>query len=105
MLHCLVWCRRAVCHLQTLRYQKAVADFKKLLALEPHNETVRGQMLATQKLIKKIEFEKVSLCLISIGKPPTVVRLLNGKGRRTQWIDAEKLLLKVCRPRIFLGLC
>jgi len=50
--------RRAICHLQTLRYQQAVGDFKKLLALEPQNETIRGQMLTTQKLIKKIEFEK-----------------------------------------------
>jgi hypothetical protein len=54
-----VYFRRALCHLQTLRYQQAVSDFKKVLVLEPQNDTVRGQMVATQKLIRKIEFEKV----------------------------------------------
>ncbi|TFL02450.1 Metallo-dependent phosphatase-like protein [Pterulicium gracile] len=44
--------------MQTLQYQRAVSDFKKILAIEPKNEQVRGQMVATQKLIRKIEFEK-----------------------------------------------
>ena len=51
--------RRATCYLQTIRPQLAVADFKKVLTLEPHNETVRAQLVSTQKLIRKIEFEKV----------------------------------------------
>jgi serine/threonine-protein phosphatase 5 len=42
-----------------MKHQLAVADFKKVLALEPQNEVVRGQMASTQKLIRKIEFEKV----------------------------------------------
>ncbi|TEB17657.1 hypothetical protein FA13DRAFT_1650020 [Coprinellus micaceus] len=50
--------RRATCHLQLMKYQLAVADFKKVLALEPHNDTVRSQLVSTQKLIRKIEFEK-----------------------------------------------
>ncbi|KAJ7772592.1 phosphoprotein phosphatase [Mycena maculata] len=50
--------RRATCYMQILKPQAAVADFRKVLALEPKNETVRGQMVATQKLIRKIEFEK-----------------------------------------------
>lgn len=50
--------RRATCYLQTLKLQLAVADFKKVLSLEPSNETVRQQMVSTQKLIRKIEFEK-----------------------------------------------
>ncbi|KXN91059.1 Serine/threonine-protein phosphatase T [Leucoagaricus sp. SymC.cos] len=50
--------RRATCYLQTLKPQLAVADFKKILAIEPGNETVRQQMVSTQKLIRKIEFEK-----------------------------------------------
>lgn len=45
--------------MQTLKPQMAVADFKKILAIEPHNDTVRQQMVSTQKLIRKIEFEKV----------------------------------------------
>jgi hypothetical protein len=44
-----------------MKYQLAVADFKKVLALEPHNDTVRSQLVSTQKLIRKIEFEKVDL--------------------------------------------
>ncbi|CAA7261672.1 unnamed protein product [Cyclocybe aegerita] len=50
--------RRATCHMQILKPQSAVADFKKILAIEPNNETVRSQMVSTQKLIRKIEFEK-----------------------------------------------
>ena len=45
--------------MQIIKPQSAVADFKKILTLEPHNETVRTQMVSTQKLIRKIEFEKV----------------------------------------------
>lgn len=45
--------------MQVMKYQAAVTDFKKVLALEPQNETVRGQLVSTQKLIRKIEFEKV----------------------------------------------
>ncbi|KAL1723979.1 Metallo-dependent phosphatase-like protein [Schizophyllum commune] len=50
--------RRATCYLQTLRPQLAVADFKRVLQIEPKNETVRAQLTSTQKLIRKIEFEK-----------------------------------------------
>lgn len=49
---------RATCHLQTLQPKSAIADFKKILALEPKNETVRAQLVSTQKLVKKIDFEK-----------------------------------------------
>ncbi|KNZ72930.1 Serine/threonine-protein phosphatase T [Termitomyces sp. J132] len=50
--------RRATCYMQVLKYSAAVADFKKVLALEPKNESVRAQLVSTQKLIRKIEFEK-----------------------------------------------
>ncbi|PPR05835.1 hypothetical protein CVT26_010115 [Gymnopilus dilepis] len=50
--------RRATCYMQIMKPQQAVVDFKKILSLEPHNETVRSQMVSTQKLIRKIEFEK-----------------------------------------------
>ncbi|KAF8904494.1 phosphoprotein phosphatase [Gymnopilus junonius] len=50
--------RRATCNMQIMKPQQAVVDFKKILSLEPQNETVRAQMVLTQKLIRKIEFEK-----------------------------------------------
>ncbi|KAI5890586.1 protein phosphatase 5 [Schizophyllum commune H4-8] len=50
--------RRATCYLQTLRPQLAVTDFKRVLQIEPKNDTVRAQLTSTQKLIRKIEFEK-----------------------------------------------
>jgi len=62
-------CSRAVCYLQTLKLQFAVADFKKVLSLETNNETVRQQMLSTQKLIRKIEFEKVRGLLVVDVRP------------------------------------
>ncbi|KIM69153.1 hypothetical protein SCLCIDRAFT_103767, partial [Scleroderma citrinum Foug A] len=50
--------RRATCYLQIAKPHIAIADFKKVLAFEPKNETVRAQLTATQKLVRKIEFEK-----------------------------------------------
>ncbi|TBU56375.1 Metallo-dependent phosphatase-like protein, partial [Dichomitus squalens] len=50
--------RRATCYLQTMKYKQAIADFKKLLALEPQNQLVRMQMDSTQKILRKAEFEK-----------------------------------------------
>lgn len=50
---------RATCHLQTLNPKLAVADLKRVMALEPGNATVKSQLESTQKLVRKIEFEKV----------------------------------------------
>lgn len=50
--------RRATCYLQTLQYKLAIADFKKLLTLEPQNQLVRTQLDSTQKILRKTEFEK-----------------------------------------------
>ncbi|KAI0764475.1 Metallo-dependent phosphatase-like protein [Irpex lacteus] len=50
--------RRATCYLQTLKYKQAIADFKKLLQLEPGNQLVRTQLDSTQKILRKTEFEK-----------------------------------------------
>lgn len=52
--------------MQILKFQAAVADFKKVLALEPKNDLVRSQMVSTQKLIRKIEFEKASIWIFSM---------------------------------------
>jgi serine/threonine-protein phosphatase 5 len=49
---------RAMCHVQILKPQQAVADLKKVLALEPQNAQVRKELESTQKLIRRIEFEK-----------------------------------------------
>ena len=53
------FCRRAMCYLQILKPQAAVLDFKKVISLEPSNEIVKSQLVSTQKLIRRIEFEKV----------------------------------------------
>lgn len=50
---------RATCYLQIAKPQLAVADFKKVVALEPRNTIVQSQLTATQKLVRRIEFEKV----------------------------------------------
>ena len=51
-------CRRALCNLQALQPKLAVADFKRVLALEPRNDIARSQLDVTQKLIRRVEFEK-----------------------------------------------
>lgn len=53
--------RRAQCHLQMLKPHLAIGDFKKVIGIEPHNKTVKQQLEATQKLVRRIEFEKVGL--------------------------------------------
>lgn len=50
--------RRALCHLQTLHSQLALQDFKKVLALDPKNAEARRRHTDTQKLIRRVEFEK-----------------------------------------------
>ncbi|KAJ3490364.1 hypothetical protein NLI96_g1484 [Meripilus lineatus] len=50
--------RRATCYLQTLKLKQAIADFKRVLALEPRNNLVKTQLDTTQKLLRKAEFEK-----------------------------------------------
>jgi serine/threonine-protein phosphatase 5 len=47
-----------MCHIQILKPQLAVADLKRVLALEPQNAQVRRELESTQKLVRKIEFEK-----------------------------------------------
>jgi serine/threonine-protein phosphatase 5 len=47
-----------MCHIQILKPQLAIADLKKVLALEPQNAQVRQELDSTQKLVRKIEFEK-----------------------------------------------
>jgi len=50
--------RRALCYLSILKNVQAIADFKKTLALDPQNTIARKQLEATQKLQRRIEFEK-----------------------------------------------
>ena len=50
--------RRATCYLQVMKPQLSIPDFKKVLQFEPKNELIRTQMVTTQKMIRKIEFEK-----------------------------------------------
>lgn len=52
--------RRGVSALAVMRPKDAVPDFKKALELEPTNKLVREQFNATIKLVRRIEFEKVS---------------------------------------------
>jgi serine/threonine-protein phosphatase 5 len=50
--------RRALCYLSVLKYQQAIADFKTALKLDPKNALAKSQLEATQKLVRRIEFEK-----------------------------------------------
>lgn len=42
-----------------MKYKQAIADLKKVLQFEPKNDTVKTQLDATQKLLRRVEFEKV----------------------------------------------
>jgi serine/threonine-protein phosphatase 5 len=58
-----------MCHIQILKPQLAAADLKKVLAIEPQNAQVRKELESTQKLIRKIEFEKA----IEVGEEKSAV--------------------------------
>jgi hypothetical protein len=62
-------CSRATCYIQTLKPKLAVADLKRVLALEPGNATVKTQLDTTQKLVRRIEFEKA----IEVGEEKSAV--------------------------------
>jgi len=50
--------RRAVAQLSIMRPKAALADLKKVVALEPKNVQAKAQMDSTQKLVRRLEFEK-----------------------------------------------
>lgn len=50
--------RRALSELAILNTKPAIADLKTVLSIDPNNTTARDQLSATQKLLRKIEFEK-----------------------------------------------
>ena len=50
--------RRALCYLSVLKYQQAIADFKTAVKLDPKNAVAKSQLDATQKLVRRIDFEK-----------------------------------------------
>ena len=50
--------RRAVAQLSIMKPEAAMADLKRVVALDPKNATARAQLDSTQKLIRRIAFEK-----------------------------------------------
>ena len=58
-------------YLAILRPTDAVPDLKKALSFEPNNKAIRDQLQMTVKLIRRIEFEKVScLGILKHGEQP-----------------------------------
>lgn len=58
--------RRGVSSLAVLRPKDAVVDFKKALEIEPHNRLIREQLNTTIKLVRRMEFEKVSVVVCEL---------------------------------------
>lgn len=52
--------RRALCQLSILKPQLALTDLKMVVRLDPNNALGKAQLEATQKLIKRMQFEAVS---------------------------------------------
>lgn len=52
-----------MCNIQLLKYQAAISDLKKVMQIEPGNTSVKSQLESTQKLVRRIEFEKVRIYL------------------------------------------
>ena len=86
-----------------MKYKQAIADFKKLLTLEPQNQLVRMQLDSTQKILRKVEFEKVRTRAIfgtrGVRVFNGICRLLRWRKRRVLSHGAMRSLLKVRQPR------
>lgn len=50
--------RRALCNLAILKPKASLADFRKVLALEPSNASAKAQLESTVKLVRRLDFEK-----------------------------------------------
>jgi serine/threonine-protein phosphatase 5 len=73
-----------------------------VLALEPKNEVVKSQMVSTQKLLRRIEFEKVCFLfsLFARGGSDTMMG-----DRRLRWRKKRVLLRGVERLSLKVSLC
>ncbi|KAB5588592.1 Protein phosphatase 5 [Ceratobasidium theobromae] len=61
--------RRAMCYLSILKPQQSIADFRKVVQLDPKNANAKTQLDATVKLVRRIEFEKA----IEVGEEESTV--------------------------------
>jgi serine/threonine-protein phosphatase 5 len=50
--------RRALANLSILKPKLAVGDFRKVVQLDPNNVAGKTQLDSTQKLVRRLEFEK-----------------------------------------------
>ena len=80
-------------------------DFKKTLELDPKNAIARQQLTETQKLIRKVEFEKVRILRNSL-----LVQIIDVTvGMKAIELEEEKSAVERCREIIaegaFLILC
>lgn len=91
-----------MCHIQILKPQLAVADLKRVLALEPQNAQVRRELESTQKLVRKIEFEKA----IEVEEEKSaVVRCLEMIAEGAPCRRRHQQSLARTQIRIFKGSC
>ena len=80
-------------------------DFKKTLELDPKNAIARQQLTETQKLIRKVEFEKVRILKNSL-----LVQIIDVTvGMKAIELEEEKSAVERCREIIaegaFVNLC
>ena len=86
--------RRASAHLSILDPKSALPDLRKVVSLEPGNATVRAQLDATVKLVRRLEFEKAIRVEAGVPTSATVIDHLEhgtgGTGLRTDY-DGPRL--------------
>lgn len=81
--------RRASAHLSILDPKAALPDLRKVLSLEPQNATVKAQLDATVKLVRRLEFEKAIRVDEGVPISATVLEHLElgsgGTGLKTEY--------------------
>lgn len=73
--------RRASAHLSILDPKAALPDLRKVVQLDPKNSTVRSQLDATVKLVRRLEFERAIRVEMGTSTSQTIAEHLeNGTG-------------------------
>jgi serine/threonine-protein phosphatase 5 len=60
--------------------------------LEPNNDLVKGQLLSTQKLVRKIEFEKVGCCILFLRPSLIIGQAIEVEGEKDAVVRCCEIL-------------
>ncbi|KAG0146971.1 hypothetical protein CROQUDRAFT_43612, partial [Cronartium quercuum f. sp. fusiforme G11] len=72
--------RRGTAHLSIMKPQLAIKDFKQCLVFDPQNVAAQTQLTATQKLVRRLEFEKAIASSDDVPTSKKIRKLISEGG-------------------------